>query len=138
MFLLLGSCSLGAAQASLETTLEFVKGHNRLHDSSATSPTELKLADLATSLLSSRLMIRQAGAAMDRGDSNASLFSSMAKLNASERCFTIIDECFQLLGEFGYLESHKLNIYLRDARVHRILGGTSEIMRMMLGRSLLR
>lgn len=137
MFQLLGSCSLGAAQASLEATLKYVKGHERLGDSSAAFQTEFKLADLATSLLSSRLMIRQAAEALDRGDSNASLFSSMAKLNASERCFTIIDECFQLLGGYGYLEGHKLNIYLRDARVHRILGGTSEIMRMMLARSLL-
>ena len=137
MFQLLGSCSLGAAQASLEATLEYDKVRKRLCDSNVAFHTEYKLADLATSLLSSRLMIRQAAAAMDRGDSNASLFSSMAKLHASEKCFAIVDECFQLLGEYGYMEGHKLNIYLRDTRVHRILGGTSEIMRMMLARSLL-
>ncbi|KAH7054724.1 acyl-CoA dehydrogenase/oxidase [Linnemannia elongata] len=133
----IGSCSLGAAQASLEATLQHVKGRKRLPDSSAASQTDFKLADLATSLISSRLMIRQAAAAMDRSDSNASLFASMAKLHASEKCFTIIDECFQMLGGSGYSESHKLNIYLRDSRVHRILGGTSEIMRMMLARSLI-
>ncbi|KAG9063537.1 Isobutyryl-CoA dehydrogenase, mitochondrial [Linnemannia hyalina] len=120
--------NIGAAQGSLEATLEYVKDRKRSGDSSAGFQTEFKLADLATSLVSSRLMIREAAAALDRGDSNASLYSSMAKLNASERCFSIIDECFQLLGGCGYLEDHKLNVYLRDARVHRILGGTSEIM----------
>ncbi|KAF9543280.1 Isobutyryl-CoA dehydrogenase, mitochondrial [Mortierella hygrophila] len=129
--------NIGAAQASLEATLEYVKDRKRSGDSSAGFQTDFKLADLATSLVSSRLMIREAAAALDRSDSNASLYSSMAKLNASERCFSIIDECFQLLGGCGYLEDHKLNVYLRDARVHRILGGTSEIMRMMLARSLL-
>ncbi|KAF9166579.1 Isobutyryl-CoA dehydrogenase, mitochondrial [Actinomortierella ambigua] len=134
----IGSCSLGAAQASLEATLEHVKVRKQFGRSiSAFQNTQFKLADMATQLLSSRLMIRHAAAITDQNHPNAAIFASMAKLDASEKCFAICDECLQLHGGYGYLKDYKLNVYMRDARVHRILGGASEVMRMMTARALL-
>ncbi|KAF9347163.1 Isobutyryl-CoA dehydrogenase, mitochondrial [Mortierella sp. AD094] len=134
----IGSCSLGAAQASLEATLEYVKDRKQFGQPIANfQNTQFKLADMATSLLSSRLMIRQAAMMMDQNDPSVATFSAMAKLHAAEKCFTICDECLQLHGGYGYLKDYKLNVYLRDSRVHRILGGTSEVMRMMTAQALL-
>ncbi|KAF9977426.1 Isobutyryl-CoA dehydrogenase, mitochondrial [Actinomortierella ambigua] len=134
----IGSCSLGAAQASLETTLEHVKVRKQFgHSISAFQNTQFKLADMATQLLASRLMIRHAASLTDQKHPKAAIFTSMAKLDASEKCFTICDECLQLHGGYGYLKDYKLNVYMRDARVHRILGGASEVMRMMTARALL-
>ncbi|KAG0243162.1 Isobutyryl-CoA dehydrogenase, mitochondrial [Actinomortierella wolfii] len=135
----IGSCSLGAAQASLETTLEHVKVRKQFGSPiAAFQNTQFKLADMATRLMSSRLMIRQAAAMVDQRHPGAATFSSMAKLNATENCFEICDECLQLHGGYGYLKDYKLNVYMRDARVHRILGGASEVMRMMTARAMLR
>ncbi|KAG0003991.1 Isobutyryl-CoA dehydrogenase, mitochondrial [Entomortierella chlamydospora] len=134
----IGSCSLGAAQASLETTLEYVKDRKQFGQPlSKFQNTQFKLADMATNLLSSRLMIRQAATMLDQNNPSVSTFSAMAKMHASEKCFTVCDDAMQLHGGYGYLKDYKLNVYMRDSRVHRILGGTSEIMRMMTAHALL-
>ncbi|KAF9435012.1 Isobutyryl-CoA dehydrogenase, mitochondrial, partial [Entomortierella beljakovae] len=95
------------------------------------------LADMATSLLSSRLMIRQAATMLDQNDPNVASYCAMAKLHATDECFKICDDSLQLHGGYGYLKDYKINVYLRDARVHRILEGTNEVMRMVASRALL-
>ncbi|KAF9933972.1 Isobutyryl-CoA dehydrogenase, mitochondrial [Linnemannia zychae] len=134
----IGSCSLGAAQASIEATLEHVKVRKQFNQSLANfQNTQFKLADMATSLLSSRLMIRQAATMLDQNHPSVASICAMAKLHATEECFKICDESLQLHGGYGYLKDYKVNVYLRDSRVHRILEGTNEIMRLVASRALL-
>ncbi|KAG0289997.1 Isobutyryl-CoA dehydrogenase, mitochondrial [Dissophora globulifera] len=134
----IGSCSLGAAQASLELALEHVKVRKQFNEPlSHFQNTQFKLADMATSLLSSRLMIRQAATMLDQGHPSVASFCAMAKLHATDACFQICDDSLQLHGGYGYLKDYKVNVYLRDSRVHRILEGTNEVMRMVASRALL-
>ena len=99
--------------------------------------TQFKLADMATSLLASRLMIRQAANMLDQNHPDVASYCAMAKLHSTDECFKIIDDALQLHGGYGYLKDYKVNVYLRDSRVHRILEGTNEVMRMVTSRAML-
>ncbi|MGB8842606.1 MAG: acyl-CoA dehydrogenase family protein [Aliidongia sp.] len=134
----IGACSLGGARACLEASrahlLERRQFGKRLADFQAL---QFRLADMATDLEASRLMIHRAAAALDGKAPDATLRCAMAKRFATDACFKICDEALQLHGGYGYIKDYPIERYLRDLRVHRILEGTNEIMRLIIARRLL-
>jgi hypothetical protein len=135
----IGACSLGGARASYEAArgylLERRQFGQRLADFQAL---QFKLADMATELDAARLMLRRAAASLDNGDSDATLHCAMAKRLATDAGFNVCNDALQLHGGYGYLKDFPIERYLRDVRVHQILEGTNEIMRVIIARRLLR
>jgi alkylation response protein AidB-like acyl-CoA dehydrogenase len=135
----IGACSLGGARASMEAArgymLERRQFGQRLADFQAL---QFKLADMATELDAARLMLRRAAQSLDKDDPDATLHCAMAKRLATDAGFRIADEALQLHGGYGYLRDFPIERYLRDVRVHQILEGTNEIMRVIIARRLLR
>jgi alkylation response protein AidB-like acyl-CoA dehydrogenase len=134
----IAACSLGGARASLEAAQAYMQERRqfgtRLADFQAL---QFRLADMATGLEAARLMVHRAAAALDEGAPDATLRCAMAKRFATDTCFTICDEALQLHGGYGYIKDYGIERYLRDLRVHRILEGTNEIMRVIIARRLL-
>ncbi|HEX5844127.1 MAG TPA: isobutyryl-CoA dehydrogenase [Pseudomonas sp.] len=134
----IASCSLGAAQAALEQSLRYVEERKQfgkpLSDFQAL---QFKLADMLTDLTASRQMVRLAAHKLDHGHSEASLYCAMAKRFATDHCFNLCNEALQLHGGYGYLNDYPLERWVRDSRVHQILEGTNEIMRVIIARRLL-
>jgi isobutyryl-CoA dehydrogenase len=91
---------------------------------------------MATKLNASRLVVRQAAAMLDQQSPNAAVYCAMAKQLATDECYTICDEALQIHGGYGYLKDYKVQQFMRDLRVHRILEGTNEVMRMLISRDL--
>ena len=135
----IGACSLGGARASMEAAraymLERRQFGQRLADFQAL---QFKLADMATELEAARLMLRRAAQSLDKGDPDATLHCAMAKRLATDAGFTVANEALQLHGGYGYLKDFPIERHLRDVRVHQILEGTNEIMRVIIARRLLR
>ena len=98
---------------------------------------QFRLADMATELEAARLMVHRAAVALDTQAPDATLRCAMAKRYATDVCFRICDEALQLHGGYGYIKDYQVERYLRDLRVHRILEGTNEIMRVIIARRLL-
>ena len=134
----IAACSLGGAQACLDAALSYVQQRRafgrRLSEFQAL---QFKLADMATELEAARLMVHRAAVALDAGAADATLRCAMAKRFATDVCFRICDEALQLHGGYGYIKEYQVERYLRDLRVHRILEGTNEIMRVIIARKLL-
>jgi alkylation response protein AidB-like acyl-CoA dehydrogenase len=134
----IGACSLGAAWTALDKAKAYV--HERrafgkqIGDFQAV---QFKIADMATDLEASRLMIYRAADALDRADPQASMYSAMAKRYATDLGFKICNEALQLHGGYGYLKDYGLEKLVRDLRVHQILEGTNEIMRVVVSRKVL-
>ncbi|KXN64991.1 acyl-CoA dehydrogenase domain-containing protein [Conidiobolus coronatus NRRL 28638] len=135
----ISSCSLGAAQASLEQTIDYVKDRKQFNRSiSDFQNTQFKLAEMATQLQSARTLVRQAASLYDQNSPVKTSFVAMSKIHATELSFQIIDQCLQLHGGYGYLKDYKIQQFWRDSRVHRILEGTNEVMKLIVGKSLLK
>ncbi|RKP06396.1 acyl-CoA dehydrogenase/oxidase [Thamnocephalis sphaerospora] len=135
----IASCSLGAAQASIEAALEHTavrKQFNTLLNQF--QHTQFKLADMAANLNASRLMVRQAARLLDDGSPQATAFCAMAKMYATDQCFEICNQALQLHGGYGYLKDYRVQQWMRDSRVHQILEGTNEVMKMIVSRELTR
>ena len=98
---------------------------------------QFKFADMATELEAARLMLRRAADALDRDDEDAVMHCAMAKRFATDAGFRICNEALQLLGGYGYIRDYPVERILRDLRVHQILEGTNEIMRVIIARKLL-
>ena len=134
----IGACSLGGARACLEAALTYMLERRqfgkRLADFQAL---QFRLADMATELEAARLMIHRAAVALDAKAPDATLRCAMAKRFATDACFQICDDALQLHGGYGYIKEYPIERYLRDLRVHRILEGTNEIMRVIIARRLL-
>ena len=134
----IAACSLGGARAALDLALAYVRERRqfgqRLADFQAL---QFRLADMATDLEAARLMVHRAACALDARASDASMRAAMAKRFATDSCFQITDEALQLHGGYGYIKDYAIERYLRDLRVHRILEGTNEIMRVIIARRLL-
>jgi alkylation response protein AidB-like acyl-CoA dehydrogenase len=134
----ISACSLGGARASLEAArghlLERRQFGRPLADFQAL---QFKLADMATELEAARLMVRHGAASLDRGEPEATMRCAMAKRFATDAGFRICNEALQLFGGYGYLKDFPIERYLRDVRVHQILEGTNEIMRVIIARRLL-
>jgi isobutyryl-CoA dehydrogenase len=134
----IASCSLGGAQVAMEKTLDYVSVREQFQQPlSAFQNTQFRLAEMATDLTASRLLVRQAASMLDEGHPAKTPLCAMAKLQATEKCYGVVDQALQLHGGYGYLKDYPIQQYLRDLRVHRILEGTNEIMRLIVGRSLL-
>ena len=135
----IGACSLGGGGLALETAFAYVQTRRQFGRPLAEfQALQFKLADMATSLEASRLMVLRAAAAIDSGDPGKTRLCAMAKRFATDACFAIADEALQLHGGYGYLKDYPLERILRDLRVHRILEGTNEIMRVIVAREMLR
>ncbi len=134
----IAACSLGGARACLDLALAYVQQRRAFGRTLAEfQALQFRLADMATELEAARLMVHRAAAALDAGDDDATLRCAMAKRYATDVCFRICDEALQLHGGYGYIKDYQVERYLRDLRVHRILEGTNEIMRVIIARKLL-
>jgi alkylation response protein AidB-like acyl-CoA dehydrogenase len=133
----IAACSLGGAQKALELALAYMKERKafgkRLDEFQAL---QFRLADMATALEASRALLWRAAAAFDRKDENAGVLVAMAKRFVTDSCFDVANQALQLHGGYGYLAEFGIEKIVRDLRVHQILEGTNEIMRLIVARSL--
>jgi len=135
----IAACSLGGAQFCLETAQEYVASRKQFGKPlGALQATQFKLADMATDLRASRLMVHSAADALDNKLPSATGAAAMAKRFATDTCFSVVDRALQLHGGYGYLRDYPIERYLRDLRVHSILEGTNEIMRVIAAREMQR
>jgi alkylation response protein AidB-like acyl-CoA dehydrogenase len=133
----IGACSLGGAQAALDKSMAYMTGRKafgqRLADFQAL---QFRLADMATELECARSLLWRAAAALDAGDADATRLCAMAKRVATDAGFTVANDALQLHGGYGYLADYGIEKIVRDLRVHQILEGTNEIMRVIIARGL--
>jgi alkylation response protein AidB-like acyl-CoA dehydrogenase len=133
----IAACSLGGAQCALDKTLAYMSNRKafgrRLDEFQAL---QFRLADMATGLEASRALLWHAAAALDRKDAAATRLSAMAKRFVTDTCFEVANQALQLHGGYGYLSEYGIEKIVRDLRVHQILEGTNEIMRLIVARNL--
>ncbi len=135
----IGACSLGGAQRCLDEAIAYVKDRSQFGRPIADfQNTQFTLADMATDLEAARALLYLAAAKVTTGAPDKTRFAAMAKRLASDNGSQIVDQALQLFGGYGYLKDYPIERFWRDLRVHRILEGTSEIMRMIVGRDLLK
>ena len=132
----IAACSLGGAQAAYDKTLSYLADRQAFGGPLLDEPTiRFALADMATALETSRLMLWRAASALDNDDPDKVALCAMAKRYVTDSCFDVADQALQLHGGYGYLAEYGLEKIVRDLRVHRILEGTNEIMRVVIGRA---
>ena len=135
----IGACSLGGAQKALDASLQYTKERKQFGKSiSDFQNTQFMLADMETELTASRMMIYRAADMLDKKLPNAGAACAMAKRFTTDMCSKIANDALQLHGGYGYLSEYEIEQIVRDLRVHQILEGTNQIMRMIVSRSLLR
>jgi alkylation response protein AidB-like acyl-CoA dehydrogenase len=134
----IGACSLGAAWCALDKAREYALERKAFGRAIADfQALQFKLADMATELEAARLMIYRAADALDRADPQATMYSAMGKRMATDLGFKIVNDALQVHGGYGYLKDYGLEKLVRDLRVHQILEGTNEIMRVVISREVL-
>ena len=134
----IAACSLGGAQAALDIALDYVKSRRAFGRAIADfQATQFRLADMATELEVARTFLWRACAKLDAKAPDATHFCAMAKRFVTDTCHRIADEALQLLGGYGYLSDYGIEKIVRDLRVHRILEGTNEIMRVIIARQVM-
>ncbi len=134
----IATCSVGTAQQALNLALEYSKERKQFGNALASfQALQFKLADMATELIAARQMVRLAASKLDRGDPEATAYCAMAKRFATDVGFKVCDQALQLFGGYGYIKEYPLERHFRDVRVHQILEGTNEIMRLIIARRLL-
>ncbi len=134
----ISACSIGAARACLEAAREHILSREQFGKPLAEfQELRFRLADMATELEAARLMVHHAAAKLDRGDPEATLYCAMAKRFATDAGFSVCNAALQMHGGYGYMRDYPIERYLRDVRVHQILEGTNEIMRLVIARRLL-
>lgn len=132
----IAACSLGGAQAAFDKAGAYVRDRQAFGSALLDEPTiRFALADMATGLQTSRLMLWRAANALDTDDPDKVELCAMAKRYVTDTCFDVADQALQLHGGYGYLREYGLEKIVRDLRVHRILEGTNEIMRVVIGRA---
>ncbi len=135
----IGACSLGGAQKALDASLQYTKERTQFGKPiSGFQNTQFMLADMATELEASRMMTYRAADMLDKKLPNAGAACAMAKRFTTDMCSKIANDALQLHGGYGYLSEYQIEQIVRDLRVHQILEGTNQIMRMIVSRSLLR
>jgi hypothetical protein len=134
----IGACSIGGAQFCLDRTIDYMKERKqfgtRLADFQAL---QFRIADYATDLDAARLLLHRAAHAVSNGEGSATRLAAQAKRLATDSGFDVVNGCLQLHGGYGYLRDHPIERVLRDVRVHQILEGTNEIMRLIISRAML-
>ena len=134
----IATCSVGAAQGALDAARRYLHERQQFGKPLASfQALQFKLADMATELVAARQMVRLAASKLDNAHPDASTYCAMAKRFATDAGFNVVNEALQLHGGYGYLGEFPLERLLRDARVHQILEGTNEIMRVIVSRKLL-
>jgi alkylation response protein AidB-like acyl-CoA dehydrogenase len=134
----IGACSLGSAWSALDKARQYMFERKAFGKSLADfQALQFKIADMATDLEAARLMVYRAADALDRADPQATMYSAMAKRYATDLGFEICNEALQIHGGYGYLKDYGLEKLVRDLRVHQILEGTNEIMRVVIARRVL-
>src|SRR6201986_5218942 len=135
----IGACSVGTARAALEEAMQYAKDRKQFGRPIADfQVTQFKLADMATELEAARLMIRSAASALDKRDPRATMLCAMAKRFATDTGSKIANDALQMFGGYGYLKDFPAERHVRDLRVHQILEGTNEIMRVIVSREMFR
>ncbi len=135
----IAACSLGGAQCALDAAQSHLKTRSQFGQPLADfQALQFRLADMATELEAARLMVRRAADALDRKDPRATQFCAMAKRFGTDAGFEVANQALQLHGGYGYLKDYPLERIVRDLRVHQILEGTNELMRVLIARELLR
>ncbi len=134
----IAACSIGGAQFCLDRTIEYMRERKqfgtRLSDFQAL---RFRIADYATELEAARLMVRRAALAVTNREPGGTRLAAMAKRLATDAGFEAVNGCLQLHGGYGYLRDHPIERVLRDVRVHQILEGTNEVMRLIVSRDML-
>ena len=134
----IAACSIGGAQFCLDRTIDYMRERkqfgSRLSDFQAL---RFRIADYATEIEAARLMLRRAAVAVGGKEPGATRLAAMAKRLATDAGFEVVNGCLQLHGGYGYLRDHPIERVLRDVRVHQILEGTNEVMRLIVSRDLL-
>ena len=134
----IASCSLGTAQVALETARRYLHERKQFGQPLAQfQALQFRLADMATELVAARQIVRLAAYKLDKADPEATTYCAMAKRFATDAGFKICNDALQLHGGYGYIREYPLERYIRDTRVHQILEGTNEIMRVIIGRRIL-
>ncbi|KEJ97868.1 hypothetical protein SAMN05444149_101431 [Pseudosulfitobacter pseudonitzschiae] len=135
----IAACSLGAAQTALNATLTYM-GERKAFGQSIDQFQGLqwRLADMEIELQAARVFLRQAAWKLDQGAPDATKFCAMAKKFVTETGSKVVDQCLQLHGGYGYLADYGIEKLVRDLRVHQILEGTNEIMRVIVARDMLK
>jgi alkylation response protein AidB-like acyl-CoA dehydrogenase len=134
----IGTCSVGTAQAALNRSKVYLQERQQFGEPLANfQALQFKLADMATELVAARQMIRLAAFKVDSGDPEATVYTAMAKRFSTDVGFRVCNDALQLHGGYGYMREYPLERYIRDNRVHQILEGTNEIMRVIIARRLL-
>ena len=131
----IATCSIGTAQSALEEAQKYMNEREqfgkKLSDFQAM---QFKIADMVTELVAARTITRLAAYKIDQGDNEATTYSAMAKRFATDVGFNVCNEALQIFGGYGYIQDYPLERNVRDVRVHQILEGTNEIMKMIIGR----
>ncbi len=134
----IATCSVGTAQQALEEATAYVQERRQFDTAIADfQATQFKLADMLTELVAARQMVRLAASKLDHGDPQASTYCAMAKRFATDAGFNICNDALQLYGGYGYIKEYPMERHVRDTRVHQILEGTNEIMRVIVSRRML-
>ncbi len=134
----IATCSLGTAQQALDTAKNYMQERSQFGKPiAAFQALQFKLADMATELVAARQIVRLAAFKLDNNDPEKTAYCAMAKRFATDVGFQVCNEALQLHGGYGYIQEYPLERMVRDVRVHQILEGTNEIMRVIIGRRLL-
>ena len=131
----IAACSLGGAKKCISLAHQYMQERSQFKQKLAEfEALQFKFADMLTDLEASRLMTYRAAVALDQQDANAIMYCAMAKRMATDLCFNICNDALQLHGGYGYIHDYPIERYFRDLRVHQILEGTNEIMRLIIAR----
>jgi alkylation response protein AidB-like acyl-CoA dehydrogenase len=134
----IANCSVGAAYQCTKLARAYIKDRKQFGSPlAANQHLQFKLADMAAALQTSRLHVRSAAAQLDAKQPSARAFVAMAKHVATDACFNVCNDALQMHGGYGYLKDYPIERFLRDSRVHQILEGTNEVMRVITARELL-
>lgn len=133
----IAACSVGGAASGLSRAMQYSKERTQFGQAIGTfQNTQFKLADMATELEASRQLLHHAAKALDAGDTNATKLCAMAKRFVTDTCSKIANDALQIHGGYGYLKDYEVERIVRDLRVHQILEGTNEIMRLIIAREM--
>ena len=134
----IATCSIGTAQSALEDAQEYMNQREQFGKKiSEFQALQFKIADMTTELIAARNMVRLAASKLDKDHPEATTYSAMAKRFATDVGFDVCNEALQIFGGYGYIQEYPLERYVRDVRVHQILEGTNEIMKMIIGRRMI-
>ncbi|TPH12592.1 acyl-CoA dehydrogenase family protein [Litorilituus lipolyticus] len=134
----IATCSIGTAQQALNTAMEYMQERQQFGKPiAAFQGLQFKLADMATELVAARQLVRLAAYKLDQNDPEKTAYCAMAKRFATDIGFQVCDAALQIHGGYGYIKEYPIERHFRDVRVHQILEGTNEIMRLIIARRLL-